>query len=89
MEGPCECRSTPGPGLKVRQDGTPFPKIDPSEIDNPGERKVAEALVGRSQAESRFSTGFTGWAPAGGPTHRGEVRFRGCSTLGSGPYSSK
>jgi hypothetical protein len=24
-----------------------FPKIDPSEIDNPGERKVAEALVGQ------------------------------------------
>ena len=28
-----------------------FPKIDPSEIDKPGERKVAEALV--SQLASR------------------------------------
>ena len=28
-----------------------FPKIDPSEIENPGERKVAEALV--SQLPSR------------------------------------
>ena len=24
-----------------------FPKIDPSEIENPGERKVAQALVGQ------------------------------------------
>lgn len=35
-----------------------FPKIDPSEIENPGERKVAEALVGQLGSQVEVFHGF-------------------------------
>jgi hypothetical protein len=31
-----------------------FPKIDASEIDNPGERKMAEALVSQTETPPLF-----------------------------------
>ena len=35
-----------------------FPKIDPSEIENPGERKVAEALIGQLGSQVEVFHGF-------------------------------
>ncbi len=53
-----------------------FPKIDPSEIDNPGERKVAEALVSQLASRVEVFHGFQ-WLGAGrkGTLIEGECDF--------------
>jgi hypothetical protein len=53
-----------------------FPKIDPSEIDNPGERKVAEALVSQLAGRVEVFHGFH-WLGGGrkGPLIEGECDF--------------
>ena len=51
-----------------------FPKIDPSEIENPGERKVAEALIGQLGSQVEVFHGFH-WLDAvvGGRWSRGSA----------------
>ncbi|MBL8199867.1 MAG: NERD domain-containing protein [Chromatiales bacterium] len=51
-----------------------FPKIEPSEIENPGERKVAEALISQLPSHVEVFHSFN-WLT---PTHRGTLQEGEC-----------